>query len=218
MRFSQSFGAAICGLGLALFVGCSSGDETRTFDEKDSQASADAEHAHDHDHAHGPNGGHILEVGEEQYHMEVLFDDKNRTLTAFILGPDAKTPYPIAGESIDFDMEIGDKEHEIPLAAKPLDGEKDGKSSRFVAEGKAVPESIKKESDLNGHFHLDVGDNHFHVDLKHDDHGHGDHDHGDHKHDDHDHADHKHDEKPEAKQAPAKSEEKKEEPKPTEKN
>lgn len=199
MRFSPSFQVMCCGVALALFAGCSAQEETRTFDEKDSQASAEAEHEHGHGHdhaAHGPNGGHLLEVGEEQYHVEVVFDKDKRTLTAFILGPDAKTAHPIAGETIDFDMEIGDKEHEIPLAAKPLEGEKDGKSSRFVAEGKAIPESVKAESDLNGHFHLDIGEDHFHVDLTH-----GDHDH------DHDH-DHEH-EKTEPKKADAEKTEEK---------
>jgi len=181
MRFSQTFRVAVCGLGLALFVGCSSKEDTRKFDAKDSEASAEAEHSHDHEHAHGPNGGHILEVGEEQYHLEVVFDDKGRTLTTYILGPDAKTAFPIAVETIDFDLEIGDKEQEIPLAAKPLEGEKEGKSSRFVAEGKAIPDSIKTESDLNGHFHLDIGEDHFHVDLEHGEHGHEGHDHKDEK-------------------------------------
>lgn len=183
MRFTQKISLLSCGVALALFAGCSAQEDTRTFSDQDSAEADHAhEHAHDHAHEHGPNGGHLLEVGEEQYHVEVVFDEKGRTLTAFILGPDAKTAYPIAGESIDFDMEIGDKEHEIPLEAKPLEGEKDGKSSRFVAEGKAVPESIKKESDLNGHFHLDIGDDHFHVDLKHDDHEGHDHAEHDHKH------------------------------------
>lgn len=201
MRFSQTFQVALCGLGLALFAGCSAQSDTRTFDEKDSTASAEAEHAHEHEHEHGPNGGHLLEVGEEQYHVEVVFDETGHTLTAYILGPDAKTAFPIAGKSIDFDLEVGDKEHEIPLAAKPLDGEKDGKSSRFVAEGKAIPDSIKKEADLNGHFHLDIGENHFHVDLSHG------------EHEGHDHAEHGHDhektetKKPKAeKPAPAKEE------------
>ena len=201
MRFSQTFQVAVCSFGLALFAGCSTQSDTRTFDDKDSAASAEGEHAHEH----GPNGGHILEVGEEQYHVEVVFDEAGRTLTAYILGPDAKTAFPIAGKEIDFDLEIGDKEHEIPLAAKPLDGEEEGKSSRFVAEGKAIPDSIKKESDLNGHFHLDIGENHFHVDLSH-----GEHDGHDHAEHDHDH-DHDHEKteskKPEAeKPAPAKEE------------
>ncbi|WP_417383088.1 hypothetical protein [Gimesia sp.] len=203
MRTNQLLAVVCCSGALALFTGCAGQEETRTFDEKDSHASAEAEHAHGHDHGHehGPNGGHLLEVGEEQYHVEVVFDNDKRMLTAFILGPDAKTAYPIAGDSIDFDMEIGDKEHEIPLAAKPLEGEKDGKSSRFVAEGKAIPESVKAESDLNGHFHLDIGDNHFHVDLSHGDHA--GHDHSEHDHD-HEKAESK---KPEAdKAAPAKEE------------
>lgn len=211
MRFSQTFQVAVCSIGLALFVGCSSKDETRTFEAKDTEASTEAEHDHEHEHEHGPNGGHLLEVGEEQYHLEVVFDDKARTMTAFVLGPDAKTPFPIEGETIDFDLEVGDKEHEIPLAAKPLEGEAKGKSSRFVAEGKAIPEAIKAEDDLNGHFHLDVGDDHFHVDLEH-----GDHEGHDHK----EHDDHKdEDKKAEApKKESAKDEPKKEETKATEKN
>lgn len=207
MRFSQTFQVMVCGIGLALFVGCTSKDDTRTFDAKDSEASTEAEHDHGHA-AHGPNGGHLLEVGEEQYHVEVVFDNDGRTLTAFILGPDAKTAFPIEGEMIDFDLEVGDKEHEIPLAAKPLEGEKEGKSSRFVAEGKAIPDSIKAESDLNGHFHLDIGEDHFHVDLEHGDHD--GHDHGDHKDHDHDkeHADDK-----DKKADPKKEEASKAEPK-----
>lgn len=216
MRFSQMFQVAVCGIGLALFVGCSSKDETRTFDAKDSDASAEAEHAHDHEHEHGPNGGHLLEVGEEQYHLEVVFDDKGRTLTAYILGPDAKTAYPIEAESLDFDQEVGEKEHEIPLVAKPLEGEAKGKSSRFVAEGKAVPDSIKAESDLEGHFHLDIGEDHFHVDLEH-----GDHDGHDHEGHDHDHKDHDDDKDAKKAETPkkesAKEEPKKEETKTTEK-
>jgi len=197
MRFSQTFQVAVCSFGLALFAGCSAQSDSRTFDDKDSAASAEGEHAHEH----GPNGGHILEVGEEQYHVEVVFDEAGRTLTAYILGPDAKTAVPIAAKEIDFDLEIADKEHEIPLAAKPLEGEKDGKSSRFVAEGKAIPDSIKKEADLNGHFHLDIGENHFHVDLKHGEHA--GHDHAEHAHD-HEKAESK---KPEAeKAAPAEEE------------
>ncbi len=189
MRFSHTFQVTLCSLGLALFVGCSSKDDTRKFDAKDNEVSKAAEHDHDHDHEHaeGPNGGHLLEVGEDQYHVEVVFDEKGRTLTAFILGPDAKTAFPIEGKTIDFDLEIGEKEHEIPLAAKPLEGEKDGKSSRFVAEGKAIHESIKTEADLNGHFHLDIGKDHFHVDLEHGDHDHDGHDHAGHKDKDHDH-------------------------------
>lgn len=204
MRFSQTFRVAVCGLGLALFVGCTSKDETRTFDDKDSKASAEAEHGHDHAHAHGPNGGHLLEVGEEQYHVEVVFDGKGRSMTTYILGPDAKTAFPIDAKVIDFDLEVGDEEQEIPLAAKPLEGEKEGTSSRFVAEGKAIPESIKVESDLNGHFHLDIGEDHFHVDLEH----------GDHAGHDHEGHDHKEEKKAEAPKAePAKEAAKKEETK-----
>lgn len=218
MRFSQTFQVMVCGIGLALFVGCASKDDTRTFDAKDSEASTEAEHEHGHEH--GVNGGHLLEVGEEQYHVEVVFDNDGRTLTAFILGPDAKTAFPIEEETIDFDLEVGDKEHEIPLAAKPLEGEKDGKSSRFVAEGKAIPDSIKAESDLNGHFHLDIGEDHFHVDLEHGDHDHDGHDHGDHKDHDHDkeHADDKDKKADPKKEEAPKTEPKKEETKKDDKN
>ncbi|MDA0832060.1 MAG: hypothetical protein O2955_02960 [Planctomycetota bacterium] len=147
-------------------------------------------HHHDHDHEHGPNGGHLIELGEEEYHAEVVFDENSRKITVYILGADAKSAVPIAGDAIEFELEEGDDEIELAIAAAPLDGEPEGQSSRFEIAGDVVPEKIKSEEDLEGHFHITIAGKEFMGELHHDDHGH---DHGDHDHDhgdkDHDHDD-----------------------------
>ena len=53
-------------------------------------------HGHDHDHGHGhheklgPNGGHILELGDEQYHAEWVHDDEAGRVEVIMLDGDAQ--------------------------------------------------------------------------------------------------------------------------------
>ena len=79
--------------------GCGGGSdgETRTFDPK-KDASHDAEHGHVHGHAHdhGPNGGCLIELGEEEFHAEALFDEKDHKVVLFILDGEAKKAVAIA--------------------------------------------------------------------------------------------------------------------------
>ena len=142
---------------------------------------------HDHDHDHGPNGGHLIELGEEEYHAEVAFDTSSRKLTVYILGADAKSPLPIASDGVVFELEEGKDELELAITAAPLEGEPEGKSSRFEVAGDTVPEHIKSEENLEGHLHITIEGKEFEGELHHEE----DHDHNDeHEHDEKDeHAD-----------------------------
>jgi hypothetical protein len=46
-----------------------------------------------HDHPSvGPHKGHLIEFGNnEEYHGELTHDDATKTITIYLLGPDAKT-------------------------------------------------------------------------------------------------------------------------------
>lgn len=181
----------------ALLLGCPQAKEPyRELGAKDDVTNtAPAEHHDDHDE--GPHGGHILELGK--YHGELTMD-QGRVVTLYILGGDVKTAVPLADASAVLHAHVGNEEKEIPLTAAPLEGETDGKTSRFTAAADAIPEAIKDIEDLKGEVVLTVGGEKTTAEITHDH--------------DHDHAAEKKEEekKPEAK-AEEKSEDKKAEEK-----
>ena len=68
--------AAIC----ALLVGC--GGEAGT---------AGHGHAADHDHAAlGPHGGHLIVLGEKEYHAELIHEETTHTVAVYLLDGDVK--------------------------------------------------------------------------------------------------------------------------------
>jgi hypothetical protein len=90
------------------------------------------DHAHEHAHGeHGPHDGHLIELGSGKYHAEVVHDDASMLVTIYLLGEDAKTAAPIAEESLIVSAVVEGKPQQFQLAAKPLEGEPEGQSSRF---------------------------------------------------------------------------------------
>lgn len=90
---------------------------------KDATTAADDhsghDHAgHDHDHhAHGPHGGPILEVGEEEYHVEWTHADDG-TVDLFVLDAEMKAEVPIAASQLKLTTQLKGKDPvEYQLAA-----------------------------------------------------------------------------------------------------
>jgi hypothetical protein len=81
-------------------------------------------------HGSGPHGGTITDWGGGAYHVEFTVDHDKKEATVYILGGDEKTPAPIKAQSIH--VTINDPMTEMDLTAKPLEGEAEGTSSRFV--------------------------------------------------------------------------------------
>jgi hypothetical protein len=85
---------------------------------------------HGHDHGSAPHGGTLTDWGGGAYHVEFTVDHDKKEATVYIIGSDAKSPAPIKADSIH--LVINDPMTEMDLVAKPLEGEPDGMSSRFV--------------------------------------------------------------------------------------
>lgn len=102
------------------------------------------EHAHDHAH-HGPHGGHIVEIGEEEYHAEWTHEE-NGKVTFYILDAEVKKEVPIAAEELVIEVKIGMNE---PTTVKlPAVNPQDGKASTFEVVDKqllGVLETLKAE-------------------------------------------------------------------------
>ena len=170
-RLLISTGSVLAWLGLAVFSGCSPQGETRNFSAGDNVTNTEP-HAH---HEHGPHGGHIVELGGEEYHAEITLDPQSRKLTVYLLGKDVKTPLPVDAASLAVRLVIGGEKQEIVLSPTPQAGDGEGLSSVFAMAEGAVPESIHDAEDLQGEVVVSIGGKQYRGDITHDhghDHGH----------------------------------------------
>lgn len=163
--------------------GCGGGDggDYRTFN-KDKDTAPDAEHghthAHDHGHGHGPHEGDLIELGEEEFHAEVVFDEENNKVILYLLGPDAKAAVAIDAKELSLEMPGKDAAVTHALTAAPQEGDGEGKSSRFEIQSEALVEAFHHDSKTVGKFTVSIGGKEFNGEIKH---SHDDHDH---KHED----------------------------------
>ncbi|MCA9206294.1 MAG: hypothetical protein R3C99_01165 [Pirellulaceae bacterium] len=100
------------------FVGCNSA----TQDAPQAESETDHDHAghdhghdegHDHGHSHealGPHGGHLLELGQEQYHAEWTHDENAKSVTVYFLDGEAKESVAVEPESAKIEVVIEGKE------------------------------------------------------------------------------------------------------------
>jgi hypothetical protein len=152
----------------------------------------DHEHGHDHDHEHhdfGPHDGHIIELGEHEYHAELVFDKSAHSLTVYLFGHELDEPLAIDQPSVSVALEVDGQEQAFTLTPAPQDGEAEGKSSRFELKDDAtLAEHFDDVEDLKGHVEVTIQGRSYTGEISHD-HEHHDHDH-EHEHDDHaeDHA------------------------------
>jgi hypothetical protein len=120
-------------------AGCNSGTgdykQVTDKDTKETPAVID-----DHHHDHGPHGGHVLELGE--HHGEIALE-ADRKLTLYVLDGDVKNAVPLAETTALANLKIGTEMQKIDLKALPLDGEADGKSSRYQSAGRRNAYSAK---------------------------------------------------------------------------
>ena len=158
----------LCGLG-----GCGgkpSGD-FRTFDAK-TDTSPDAEHGHAHDHehghGHGPHDGDLVELGDEEYHAEVVFDEESHKVILFLLGADAKSAVSVEAKELSLEMPGPDTPVTHTLAAAPQDGDGEGKSSRFEITSEELIEAFHHDPKAVGKFQVSIGGKEFPGEIKHD--------------------------------------------------
>jgi hypothetical protein len=191
---------------LLLISGC--GSEDKGFKPVDSNTNKTADSLNTHQHSHGPHDGHIIELGNHEYHAELTYAPILRKVGIYLLGPDSKTALPIDAKTVTLNLTIKEKPYPLTLNAKPLDGEKDGKSSYFeVIDSGKLHNDAKTIEALEGELVVDINGKSYKGKVGHD-HEEGDHDH---KHADGD----KHDEKAGDKGHDAKDQDHKDEAKQT---
>ena len=189
---------------LAATIGCTDADEFQEFSSSDIKPADAGAHQHSHEHHDAPHQGDLVALGDHQYHAEITWDEKNKTITVYVLDGEAEKAVPIDAAELELAIGTGDDAKRHKLAAKPQEGDGDGKSSRFVTADKALFDAFHDNDSTTGEIQLTIGEKSFPVAVTHKDHDHehGDHEHGEHKHDKD--GDHKHDEKGEHKKGESK--------------
>ncbi len=172
---------------LAATIGCTDSDEFQEFASSDIKPADAGAHQHSHEHHDAPHQGDLVALGDHQYHAEITWDEKNKTITVYVLDGEAAKAVPIAANQLVLTIGKDDDAKQHTLAAQPQDGDGKDKASRFQTTDKKLFDSFHDNKHTTGHIQLPIGKDTFPLSVTHDDH---DHDH------DHDHDDHKHDDKP----------------------
>jgi hypothetical protein len=162
-------------LAFVWLVGCTTTSPEPPKTDKPGEHSHDGhDHAHGHSHADlGPNGGHLLELGDEKFHAEWVHDDEAGKLSVFILDGAAKELVPIAAEKITIEKKVGDRSDTYDLHAVDRQGETP-KSAKFEIVDKALIEALKLAGDgVEASIKIDVNGEPFTAKFtKHEHHGH----------------------------------------------
>jgi hypothetical protein len=95
-------------------------------------------------HSHpteGPHHGTLIELGKEEYHAELVHDDK--TVTIYILDGAAKAAVPIDSQELVINLVHDGKPEQFKLPASPDADDPSGKSSRFALQDAHLLEEIE---------------------------------------------------------------------------
>jgi hypothetical protein len=150
-------------------IGC--GGPSSEYKPVEQLAPAHDDHGHAHgEAAEGPHHGSLVELGEEEFHAEIVVDGKAHAIKLYLLGPDAKTGATTAATEATIAVEGGPT-----LTLKAVEGQPEGMNTVFqVVDEKAVHDIAEAEF-IHGELKITVGDKPFTANL--DVHFHADHDH-----------------------------------------
>ncbi len=134
-------------------------------------------------HAHpteGPHHGDLVELGNEEYHAEILHDDDAGTVTVYVLNSAATEQVPIDATEITINAKHDGQPEQFKLAASPDASDPDGKSSRFVSGDEELAHHLDEEG-AEPRLVLTINGKSYRGMIAHD------HDHEGHDHEGHDH-------------------------------
>ncbi|MCA9112573.1 MAG: hypothetical protein KDA52_21650 [Planctomycetaceae bacterium] len=117
--------------------GCGERPTTGELESSPPPATTDSHAGHDHDeHAHpshGPHDGDLVELGDEEYHAEVVHDDAAGSVTVYILNGEATEQVPIAATEVTINAKHDGSPEQFQLLASPDVNDPEGKCSRFIS-------------------------------------------------------------------------------------
>lgn len=124
------------GLALVAVGGCYKPNEQAG---KPGGSSAKPAHSHDHDHpTTGPHKGSLIELGDEEYHAELLHDDAAHKVTIYLLDSKATGKATSSEAKIALNFVVDGKPQQFMLTAAPQADDTAGSASKFEAVDEAL--------------------------------------------------------------------------------
>ena len=160
---------------LLCLAGCTSENQSTAGPESSPPpptVDAHAEHAHP---TEGPHHGDLIELGNEEYHAELLHDELS--VTIYILNGSADAQVPIDATEITINTKHDGQPEQFKLGASPDQNDPAGMSSRFVSNNKDLASHIDEEG-AEHRLVLTINGKSYRGEIAHDhDHGHDGHNH-----------------------------------------
>jgi len=140
------------------------------------QLQDDHEHTHDddgHGHpSHGPHGGVLIELGNDEYHGELVHDEEAGTVTINVLDGSATQTLPIEASKVKINVVADGQPAQYSLAASPEESDPEGLSSRFVSSDEKLVGQLHEDGTV-GTLVLTIKGKSYRGELAHDhDHNH----------------------------------------------
>lgn len=138
----------VCALFILSVGGCGNpgGGQASSGTTETAAPPATVETSHEHAHASaGPHGGGLVELGNEEYHAELVHDDKAGTVTIYILDSAAKSAVPIDATEVIINLKHDGRGEQFKLASSADRADPAGKSSRFVSSDAELAEDLDHE-------------------------------------------------------------------------
>lgn len=124
---------------VALMMVCLLGGVSRGWSAPPAKAIVPAEHSHPD---HGPHGGSLLELGDEEYHVEALLDEKTNTLTLYLLDSAAKELVSTDSQEAILNIKQKGKPVQYKLPAATTNTDTPGSASSFVLKSQALVQAL----------------------------------------------------------------------------
>jgi hypothetical protein len=125
----------------------------------------------------GPHGGGLIELGNEEYHAELVHDDAAGTVTIYVLDSTATTSVPIDAAEITINLKHEGRGEQFKVAASADASDPTGKSSRFVSTDAELAEDLDHEG-ADAQLVMMINGKQYRGAVEHDHDQEGEHEHG----------------------------------------
>jgi hypothetical protein len=110
-----------------------------------------------HEHPPGPHDGEVLELGQEDAHVEMIHDAAGGNVTFYVLGPDMSTPILVEAPVVSLKAKSGT----VQVTLTAVNAGADGRADTW----KGSHEALKAEP-LDGSIKVKIGDKSFSSPLE----------------------------------------------------
>jgi len=176
LRTTFVLGLSVLAIG---FAGCAQDTEETAANGPETSgppATVDTHEGHDHAHpSEGPHHGDLVELGNEEYHAEVVHDEDKNVLEIYILDSSATKQVAIEATQLSINLTHDGRPEQFTLTAQADEHDEAGKSSRFVSFDVGLAEHLDEEG-ADPRLVVDINGKSYRGEISHD-HDHEGHDH-----------------------------------------